>query len=110
MPAAAERTGLERGASVAAEVLETALPAAVLSKEAANPQPGRDVTLSQTADSPAVTLFFSGEGNPPEVVKAMNRLRQSEDKKVGADKAPGVPADVKLLSEIRDILASRRGA
>ena len=42
------------------------------------------------------------------VVKGMNRLRRSEDAKTGtADKAPEIPADVKLLSEIRDILQGR---
>ncbi|HZH52029.1 MAG TPA: large conductance mechanosensitive channel protein MscL [Microvirga sp.] len=45
------------------------------------------------------------------VVKAMNRLRRSEDAKAGADpKAPEIPADVKLLSEIRDILKQERTA
>jgi large conductance mechanosensitive channel len=41
------------------------------------------------------------------VVKAMNRMRRREDDKVDAAKAPEIPADVKLLAEIRDILASR---
>ena len=41
------------------------------------------------------------------VVKAMNRLRRREDDKVDAPKGADVPADVKLLAEIRDILASR---
>ena len=35
----------------------------------------------------------------------MNRLRSREDGKVDAKPAPEVPADVKLLSEIRDLLA-----
>ena len=43
-------------------------------------------------------------------VKAMNRLRQTEDAKAGTPKAPELPADVKLLSEIRDILKGQRTA
>jgi len=43
------------------------------------------------------------------VVKAMNRLRRGEDQKVDARQTPELPADVKLLAEIRDILAQRSG-
>jgi large conductance mechanosensitive channel len=43
------------------------------------------------------------------VVKAMNRLKGQMDEKVDAAKAPEVPADVKLLAEIRDILAQGQG-
>lgn len=40
------------------------------------------------------------------VVKAINRLRAREDAKVQAEpSAPEVPADIKLLAEIRDLLA-----
>jgi large conductance mechanosensitive channel len=40
------------------------------------------------------------------VVKAINRLRAREDAKVRAEpSAPEVPADIKLLAEIRDLLA-----
>jgi large conductance mechanosensitive channel len=39
------------------------------------------------------------------VVKGMNRLRGQEDAKVDTPKAPEIPADVKLLAEIRDLLA-----
>jgi large conductance mechanosensitive channel len=40
------------------------------------------------------------------VVKAINRLRAREDAKVKAEpSAPDVPADIKLLAEIRDLLA-----
>ena len=47
----------------------------------------------------ATVLFF--------VVKAMNRLKEREDAKVDtASAAPEVPANVKLLSEIRDILSN----
>jgi large conductance mechanosensitive channel len=41
------------------------------------------------------------------VVKGMNRLRRKEDAKVDTPQAPEVPADVKLLAEIRDLLANR---
>jgi len=43
------------------------------------------------------------------VVKAMNRLRRGEDQKVDARQTPELPANVKLLAEIRDILAQRSG-
>jgi large conductance mechanosensitive channel len=43
------------------------------------------------------------------LVKGMNRLRRAEDAKTGtADKPPEVPADVKLLTEIRDLLKTGR--
>jgi len=41
------------------------------------------------------------------VVKGMNRMRRREDEKVDAAAAPEIPADVKLLAEIRDLLAAR---
>lgn len=45
------------------------------------------------------------------VVKGMNRLRRKEDAKAGTtEKAPEIPADVKLLAEIRDLLKDRRVA
>ena len=45
------------------------------------------------------------------VVKGMNRLRRKEDAKAGTtEKAPEIPADVKLLAEIRDLLRDRRVA
>lgn len=45
------------------------------------------------------------------LVKGMNRLRRTEDAKTGtADKPPEVPADVKLLTEIRDLLKTGRTA
>lgn len=43
------------------------------------------------------------------VVRGMNRLRVKEDEKVDVPKAPEIPADVKLLGEIRDLLAANRG-
>ena len=44
------------------------------------------------------------------IVRAMNRLRRREDAKVDTPSAPEIPADVKLLAEIRDLLAGRAGA
>ena len=44
------------------------------------------------------------------VIRAMNRMRRREDAKLDVPKAPEIPADVKLLSEIRDLLASQAGA
>ena len=41
------------------------------------------------------------------VVKGMNRLKRKADAKVDAAKEPEVPADVKLLAEIRDLLRAR---
>jgi large conductance mechanosensitive channel len=43
------------------------------------------------------------------VVKGINRLKQQLDAKVAAKPEPEVPADVKLLAEIRDLLAARAG-
>ena len=40
-------------------------------------------------------------------VKFINRLKFLEDMKTGVVKQPEVPADVKLLAEIRDLLAAR---
>ncbi len=43
------------------------------------------------------------------LVKGMNRLRRSEDAKTGtADKPAEIPADVKLLTEIRDLMKTGR--
>ena len=43
------------------------------------------------------------------LVKGMNRLRRNEDAKTGtADKPAEIPADVKLLTEIRDLLKTGR--
>lgn len=59
---------------------------------------GNFVTVSINFVIVALILFF--------VVKAMNRMRQQEDAKVeAAPEAPAIPADVALLTEIRDILA-----
>ena len=40
------------------------------------------------------------------VVKFINRLKFLEDMKIGMGKQPEVPPDVKLLAEIRDLLAA----
>ena len=45
----------------------------------------------------AVVLFI--------VIKAINNLKRKEDAKVDVPAAPEIPADVKLLAEIRDQLA-----
>jgi large conductance mechanosensitive channel len=43
------------------------------------------------------------------LVKGMNRLRRTEDAKIGAAQKPlEIPADVKLLTEIRDLLKTGR--
>jgi large conductance mechanosensitive channel len=44
------------------------------------------------------------------VIRAMNRMKRREDAKLDVPKAPEIPADVKLLSEIRDLLAGQAGA
>ena len=42
------------------------------------------------------------------VIKAMNQLKRKQDKAIDAKTSPPeVPADVKVLTEIRDILATR---
>jgi large conductance mechanosensitive channel len=41
------------------------------------------------------------------VVKGINRLKRERDDKVVAQPEPEIPADVKLLAEIRDLLATR---
>lgn len=40
------------------------------------------------------------------VIKAMNNLKRKEDAKMDVPKAPEIPADVKLLAEIRDHMAA----
>ncbi len=61
---------------------------------------GNFVTITINFVIIAWILFF--------VVKAMNRLRRREDDKLDASKAPELPADVKLLAEIRDLLARQQ--
>ena len=43
------------------------------------------------------------------VIRAMNKLKRQEDAKVDVPQAPEISADVKLLSEIRDLLATGQG-
>lgn len=42
------------------------------------------------------------------VVKGINNLRRKEGNTAGPEKAPELPADVKLLAEIRDLLKQSR--
>jgi large conductance mechanosensitive channel len=42
------------------------------------------------------------------IIRAMNRIKRQEDAKLDVAKTPELPADVKLLSEIRDLLAASR--
>ena len=41
------------------------------------------------------------------VIRVINRLKRRQDAEADVPAAPEIPADVKLLSEIRDLLASR---
>ncbi len=41
------------------------------------------------------------------IIRAINRLKRKEDARTDVSEAPEIPADVKLLSEIRDLLANR---
>ncbi|HEX2556238.1 MAG TPA: large conductance mechanosensitive channel protein MscL [Microvirga sp.] len=63
---------------------------------------GQFLTTSLNFLLVAWVLFF--------VIRGMNRLRRKEDAKVAAPAAPELPADVKLLAEIRDLLAASRQA
>lgn len=42
------------------------------------------------------------------VIRAINRMKRQEDAKLNVSKAPEIPADTKLLMEIRDLLADAR--
>ena len=42
------------------------------------------------------------------IIRAMNRLKRKEDAKVDVSKSPEIPPEVKLLSEIRDLLSEKR--
>jgi large conductance mechanosensitive channel len=44
------------------------------------------------------------------VVKGINRLRRQFEAQTAPPPAPETPADVKLLTEIRDLLASEKAA
>jgi large conductance mechanosensitive channel len=41
------------------------------------------------------------------VIRVINRLKRRQDAKADVPAAPEIPADIKLLSEIRDLLAGR---
>jgi large conductance mechanosensitive channel len=58
---------------------------------------GQFITVALNFAIVAFVLFL--------VVRAMNKLTRKEDAKVDVPKAPEIPADVKLLSEIRDQMA-----
>jgi large conductance mechanosensitive channel len=63
---------------------------------------GKFLTVALNFLIVAWVLFF--------VIKAMNRMKRQEDAKADVPQAPEIPADVKLLAEIRDLLATDRGA
>ena len=60
---------------------------------------GQFITVAVNFAIVAIVLFM--------VIRAMNRLKRKEDAKADVPSSPEIPADVKLLSEIRDLLASR---
>jgi large conductance mechanosensitive channel len=62
---------------------------------------GQFLTVAVNFAVVALVLFI--------VVRALNRLKRRTDAAVDVPKAPEIPADVKLLSEIRDLLAQRSG-
>ena len=59
---------------------------------------GQFLTVSVNFAIVAFVLFM--------VIRAMSRLQRKEEAKVAAPSAPEVPADVKLLAEIRDLMAN----
>ena len=61
---------------------------------------GNFLTISLNFLIVAAVLFL--------VIRAVNRMNRQEDAKVEVSKAPEIPAEVKLLSEIRDLLAAGR--
>jgi large conductance mechanosensitive channel len=61
---------------------------------------GNFLTISLNFAIVAAVLFA--------IIRAMNRIKRQEDAKLDVAKAPELPADVKLLSEIRDLLAASR--
>ncbi len=44
------------------------------------------------------------------VIRAMSRMKRRQDAQLDVPQAPDIPADVNLLSEIRDLLAVQAGA
>ena len=63
---------------------------------------GQFITVALNSIIVAWVLFF--------VIRAMNRLKRQEDAKTDVPQAPEIPADVKLLAEIRDLLATGQAA
>ena len=67
--------------------------------------PRRRVQCWTTANSSAALNFILIAFVLFIVIRAMNNLKRKEDAKVDVPEAPEIPADVKLLAEIRDQLA-----
>jgi large conductance mechanosensitive channel len=63
---------------------------------------GQFITVALNFAIVAFVLFL--------VIRAMNQLTKKQDAKVDVPKAPEIPADVKLLSEIRDQMAELNAA
>jgi large conductance mechanosensitive channel len=61
---------------------------------------GNFLTISLNFLIVAAVLFL--------VIRAVNRMNRQEDAKADVPHAPEIPAEVKLLSEIRDLLAAGR--
>jgi large conductance mechanosensitive channel len=61
---------------------------------------GKFITVAMNFLIIAFALFL--------VVRGINKLRRHEDRSADVPKAPEVPAEVKLLAEIRDLLAANR--
>lgn len=59
---------------------------------------GQFITVALNFAIVAFVLFL--------VIRGMNKLKRTEDAKVDVPKAPEIPADVKLLAEIRDQMAA----
>jgi large conductance mechanosensitive channel len=59
---------------------------------------GQFITVALNFAIVAFVLFL--------VIRGMNKLTRAEDAKVDVPKAPEIPADVKLLAEIRDQMAT----
>ncbi|MDP4024696.1 large conductance mechanosensitive channel protein MscL [Methylobacterium sp. NEAU 140] len=79
------------------EAVKTGLPYAEAKKQGAVFGYGQFLTVSLNFLIVAFVLFL--------VIRAMNRLQSAQADKPEA--APAVPADVKVLVEIRDLLAAR---
>ena len=77
--------------------VQAGLPYADAKKQGAVIGYGQFLTLSLNFLIVAFVLFL--------VIRAMNKLQHAEEKK--PEKVAEVPADVKILAEIRDILATK---